>query len=573
MLLKSKKRSIAFMVFTLFFTSILSFAQGPLKTPGEQTRYSEYTQHQAIAYFLSSLDKISGNLEVRAVGKTLDREEYGSKDLLLCIITEEGISSPEDLNRSKPTFYIVGAKHGNEQSAKEASLMMIRDLAVGDLKPLLAHVNFLILPAANPFGNWFDMRRNEQDLDLNRDQVKLESPESEAINRVFRDWMPEATMDVHEKGDDYYQVSIGCVSNPNIHASLQEFSRNVLLADVNSRLKERNITFYEYLVTQRMGIDSSAGVDYSEEDRGEREFMMRYSTTDLNDGRNSPGIYESISFIQEGASRHDLETLEERTHYQYYGLRSMAESIGEHRKEILSLVRGLRKELLQKAGEYSKDDLVHLRMRYARNEKEPFLEIKQFAREERPILGLLKEDKKAGDPLTYGDVVPYSRPSDRKTEEVVVENWFPKVSPTKSVVRPLAYLVPSRYEDVIDTLIKHKIKVDVITEDCFLDTQVYTITDIVEAEYDYLAPQKISVEEREINCVAKKGDYYVSCVQEGANLIPCLLEPESQYGLIRYWKYHLVPDKGDVFPFYRVIKSQELPLVPFMPWKTNGDIP
>jgi len=567
MLLKLKKRSIAFMIFMLFFTLSLFFAEEPIKTPAEKAHYSEYTQHQAIAYFLSGLDKISGNLEVRAVGKTLGREEYSSKDLLLCIITEEGISSPRDLNRSKPTFYVVGAKHGNEQSAKEASLMLIRDLTVGELRPLLAEVNLLILPAANPYGNWFDMRRNEQDLDLNRDQVKLESPESEAINRVFREWMPEATMDVHEKGDDFYQVSIGCVSNPNINESLQEFSRNALLTEVNSKLKEKNITFHEYLITQRMGIDSSAGVDYSEEDRGEREFMMRYSTTDLNDGRNSPGIYESLSFIQEGASRHDLETLEERTHYQYYGLRFMAESIGEHGKEILSLVRGIRKELLRKAGKYSEDDLVHLRMKYVRDEKVPLITIKQFTRAERPILGLLKEDKKAGDPLTYGDVVPYSRPSDRKIEEVVVENWFPKVLPTKSVIRPLAYLIPSQYEDVIDTLIKHRIKVDVFTEDCFLDTQAYTVTDIVEAEYDYLAPQRISVEGKGINSVAKKGDFYVSCLQEGANLIPCLLEPESQYGLIRYWKYHLVPERGDVFPFYRVIKKQELPLVPFMPWK------
>ncbi len=567
MTLKFKKRSIAFVICVLFITVCLSFPEEIIRTPAEKAHYTEYTQHQAIFCFLSQLAEISGNLEIKVVGRTLAREEYSSKDLLLCIITEEGISSPEDLNRSKPTFYIVGAKHGNEQSAKEASLMLIRDLTVGGLQPLLEKVNFLILPAANPYGNWFDIRMNEQDLDLNRDQVKLESPESEAINSIFREWMPEATMDVHEKGDDFYQVSIGCVSNPNIHASLQEFSRNVLLLEVNRKLKDKNITFYEYLVTQRMGIDSSAGVNYSEDDRGKRVFMMRYSTTDLNDGRNSPGIYESLSFIQEGASRHDLETLEERTLYQYYGLRFLAESVGEHGEEIISLVRGLRGELLQKAGEYSEDDLVHLRMKYVRDEKEPFIKIKQFARAERPILGLLKEDKKAGDPLTYGDVIPYSRPTDRKIEEVVVENWFPKVSPTKSVIRPLAYLIPSQYEDVMDTLVRHGIKVDIFVEDCFLDTQVYTITEIVEAEYDYLPPQKISVEKKEMNTVAKQGDFYVTCTQEGAHLISCLLEPESQYGLIRYWKYHLVPDKGDVFPFFRVTKKQELPLVPYMPWK------
>ncbi|HZX10019.1 MAG TPA: M14 family zinc carboxypeptidase, partial [Acidobacteriota bacterium] len=468
------KQNICLLIvsFLIVFVS-LSLAEAPLKTPAENSNYSEYTQYQDIAYFLSRLGEISENLVVRVVGRTLPREEYSSKDLLLCIITKEGISCPEDLNRNKPTFYIVGAKHGNEQSAKEASLMLIRDLTVGELNPLLEEVNFLIFPAANPYGNWLDIRRNEQNLDLNRDQVKLESSETEAINQIFVDWMPEATMDVHEKGDDFYQVSIGCVSNPNIHKSILNFSRNVLLPEVEKNLKEKNITFHEYLITQRMGIDSSAGVDYSEEDRGKRVYMKRYSTIDLNDGRNSPGIYQTLSFIQEGASRHDLETLKQRTIYQYYGIRLMAESIGDHGKEIISLVRNFRQELVQKAGEYSEQDLVHLRMKYARDPDEPSIKIKQFVRTENRIVGFLKGDKKAGDPLTYEDIKPYPFPSDRKIEEVVEENWFPNVLPLVSVARPLAYYIPSKHKDVVQTLLKHGIKVDFFNQDCFVDSQVY----------------------------------------------------------------------------------------------------
>jgi len=561
-----KNLCLGIILFCFFFVSF-SLAETPIKTPAEKSNYSQYTQYQDIAYFLSRLNSISDNLVVKIVGRTLPREEYSSKDLLLCVITQEGVSCPEDLNRDKPTFYVVGAKHGNEQSAKEASLMLIRDLTVGELNFLLEEVNFLIFPAANPYGNWLDIRRNEQNLDLNRDQVKLESPESEAINQIFVDWIPEATMDVHEKGDDFYQVSIGCVSNPNIHKSLLDFSRKVLLSEVKKNLRDKKITFHEYLITQRMGIDSSAGVDYSEEERGKRVYMKRYSTTDLNDGRNSPGIYQTLSFIQEGASRHDLETLKQRTLYQYCGIRFMAESIGTHGQEIIALVRGLRDELIQKASRYSEQDLVHLRMKYARDPDEPSIKIKQFVRTENRIVGFLKGDKKAGDPLTYEDIKPYPFPSDRKIEEVVEENWFPNVLPLVSVARPLAYYIPSKHKDVVQTLLKHGIKVDFFIQDCFVDSQVYEVTKVIPAEYDYLAPQKISVTKKEINAVVKKGDFYISCAQSGADLIPCLLEPESQYGLIRYWKYDLVPEKGDVFPFYRIIKKQELPLVPYAPYK------
>jgi hypothetical protein len=69
------------------------------------------------------------------------------------------------------------------------------------MKPLLKRMNVLIIPQANPFGNAFDVSRNETGLDMNRDHVKLEAAGVDAIHRVFRAWMPEVTTDVHEKGD------------------------------------------------------------------------------------------------------------------------------------------------------------------------------------------------------------------------------------------------------------------------------------------------------------------------------------------------------------------------------------
>ena len=164
-----------------------------------------------------------------------------------------------------------------------------------------------------------------------------------AIHRVFREFRPEVTIDVHEKGDDYYRVSIGCVSNANIDARLQDFSRRVLLAEVEAALKMKAIAFHEYLVSEEMGLNTSAGAALRPEDLAGREEMKRYSTTDLNDGRNSLGIFETLSFIQEGASRHDIPTLGERTDRQYWGLRGLCEAAAGHAAEVLALVNGLRR--------------------------------------------------------------------------------------------------------------------------------------------------------------------------------------------------------------------------------------
>ncbi|MFW6137013.1 MAG: DUF2817 domain-containing protein, partial [Candidatus Aminicenantaceae bacterium] len=520
-----RKSLIVMAYFCLGFTVLVRFspAEEVIKTPGEEVNYVEYTQHEAAAKFLSRLENSSGHLKIKTAGRSLPAQEYGAKDIYLCIITEEGISRPEDLNRDKPTLYIVAAKHGNEQSAKEAALLLIRDLSAGELTPLLQEINVLVLPMVNPYGTRFNLRRNEQNLDLNRDQVKLESPESEIINRVFREWMPEATLDVHEKGDDYYQVSVGCVSNVNIHPSIQDFSRKVILAEIENKLREKDITFHEYLITQRMGIDSSAGADHSEEDRSRRETMKRYSTTDLNDGRNSPGIYETFSFIQEAASRHDLESLPERTRYQYFGIRYLAETVAEYGQDIMSSIRGLRKQLLEKAESHTPQDLVHLRMKYVRDDEEPALTIKKYERAESPIRGILTKDKKAGDTVAITDLQPYPHPSGYKVVEEVVENWFPRVVPVLSVVRPVAYIVPARHLDVIDTLVKHGIKVDFLKQDLNMEVEAYQVTDVIPAEYDYLAPEKIDVEKKSIQKVVRRGDFYISCAQPAAHLIPSLL--------------------------------------------------
>jgi hypothetical protein len=557
---------ICLVVTFLSASGLILRAAEVLKTPAEAAGYSQYSQHEHIARFLSELDYASPVMRVQVIGQTREVRAFPAKDLFLAVVNEGGVGSPEQLSRTRPTILIVASQHGNEQSAKEAALWFLRDLAVGELNPLLKKANFLVIPQSNPYGNQFDRRQNEDDLDLNRDHVKLESSEVRAIHRVFRAWMPEVTIDLHEKGDDYFRVSIGCVSNVNIDERLQEFSRNVILAEVKKSLEKKKITFFEYLVSQEMGLDSSAGVRYRPDELAGRDEMKRFSTTDLNDGRNSLGIYETLSFIQECASRHDLESLEQRTRWQYFGLRSFAEAIADHGDEAAALVRELRLGLVEKAETCSDTDSVHLRMEYARDEKQPTLTLQAFERSDSPVRGILKVDKKAGDPLMAGDISPYPYPSQYKVITEVVKNWFPDVESTLSVARPLGYIIPAKHQDVVENLLDHGLEVGLLTRDKILEVEAFVVGEIIPARYDYLPPEKITGEKKTLEYVAREGDFFISCSQPGANLIPCLLEPQSQYGLIRYRAFKLVPQAGDIYAFYRVVKPAALPLIPYCNW-------
>ncbi len=541
--------------------------QSLIKTPAEEANYLQYSQYESIARFLSGLDLASKEVSVSIVGRSLPTDAYGAKDIYLVLISRNGAATPEGLDRTKPTVLFTAAQHGNEQSAKEAVLQIIRDVAAGDLRPLLDKINVLAIPQTNPYGNFMNVRVNELDLDMNRDHVKLEAEGVRAIHRIFRAFRPEATIDVHEKGDDYYRVSIGCVSNVNIGKDLQDFSRGVLLAEVEKSLAKKRVAFHEYLVTEDLGVDTSSGAAYERGPAGPREEMKRFSTTDLNDGRNSLGIFESLSFIQEGASRHDLETLQARTAWQYQGLRAWLESVAAHAPEVLKMVRGDRARLLERAAARADSDPIHLRMTFARDPKVPQLLLKRFEAVESPIRGVLKADKKAGETLLADDIAPYPGPRNVKIVDEAVKNWFPSVEPTLSVVRPRGYIIPGGRLDIVETLLALGVEVGLVTKDGIVEAEAYEVTSVVPAKLDYLAPDKIDVAAKPVKTPLKKGDFYVDCLQPAANLVPCLLEPQSEFGLIRYWKFKLVPETGGVFEILRFAGTTTPSVIPYKPWR------
>ncbi|MCR4409779.1 MAG: M14 family zinc carboxypeptidase [Candidatus Saccharicenans sp.] len=552
------------LILAVWLLSSISLAAEVVKTPAEETRYTRYSQYEDVARFLSVLSARYPVLKVRIAGRTAEVENYPGRDLFLCVLIEEGVSEAAALNRNKPTVLFIASQHGNEQSAKEAALRLIRDLAAGDLRPLLKKLNVLVIPQANPYGNYFDVRQNETGLDLNRDHVKLEGESTRAIHRVFSLYQPEITMDVHEKGDDYYRVSVGCVSNLNIHQSLQDYSRNTILKEIEKKLDRKRITFHEYLVSDVLGMDTSSGARLAQE--GTRETMLRFSTTDLNDGRNSLGIYETLAFIQEGASRHDLASLEARTGWQYQGLRALLEVVAERPAEMLKLVRELRGSLLVRARLRASDDPVHLKMAYVRDPKQPQLTLKAFETTSSNIRGILKVDKKAGDYLLAQDISPYQGPSRLKVVERVEENWFPLVESRLTVRRPAGYIIPAERLDLAEVLVQHGLRVQMLEKAALVEVTGYKVTAVVPASADYLAPEKLEVQSEQLKMPFKRGDFYINCEQPGANLIPCLLEPQSDYGLIRYFRFKLVPDAGDYFAIYRVEVPAVLPLVNYKGW-------
>jgi hypothetical protein len=122
--------------------------------------------------------------------------------------------SPASVKASgKLRVHIQANVHAGEVEGKESSLILLREFALGQHKDWLQNMVFLITPDYNADGNEkFAMnnrgrqngpingqgtRANAQGLNINRDYMKLDTPEARAFVKLWNDYDPQVGFDLH----------------------------------------------------------------------------------------------------------------------------------------------------------------------------------------------------------------------------------------------------------------------------------------------------------------------------------------------------------------------------------------
>ena len=117
----------------------------------------------------------------------------------MLIFSNSGLSAPADLIRlNRPIVFLQGLQHGNEPAGGEVMLALAKDLANGPLKPLLDRITVIIMPRCNPDGAYYFTRTPARGIDVNRDHIKMDLPETVALHQAINDFQPEVFVDAHE---------------------------------------------------------------------------------------------------------------------------------------------------------------------------------------------------------------------------------------------------------------------------------------------------------------------------------------------------------------------------------------
>jgi hypothetical protein len=197
-------------------------ARHPAATPFERSEGKQGAEYQRCIAYVDSLSTRYPQLRYRKIGKTA-----GQRDLHLIALGQnpelllQGRRTPD-----RPLLLFQAGIHSGEIDGLDAGLIFIREMLSGRLRELQKQVDFLLVPALNRDGldrlssfsrinqngpekqGW---RSNALNQNLNRDYMKLDSPELQALIPLLHQLNPELYIDIHvTDGADYqYDITYG----------------------------------------------------------------------------------------------------------------------------------------------------------------------------------------------------------------------------------------------------------------------------------------------------------------------------------------------------------------------------
>ncbi len=230
-----------------------------LLTRAERTDFIETSRYADVMEMAERLAALSDRIHLTSFGYT---NEGRSLPLLVLGAPD---ASPEAVRATgKTRVYLQGNIHAGEVCGKEALLMLLRDYARGLYPSWTDDLVLLVAPIYNADGNervdlrnrprqhgplgGMGQRPNAQGLDLNRDHMKLDSPEARSVVGMMTAYDPHVAVDLHTTNGTRhaYHLTYSPPLHPNTPAGIDRLLRDEWLPAVTDRIREQHGWEYYY---------------------------------------------------------------------------------------------------------------------------------------------------------------------------------------------------------------------------------------------------------------------------------------------------------------------------------------
>ncbi len=242
----------------------------PLPTPAtraERTGYCETTPYEEAMAFLDTVKaNAAPNRIMRLTRLGLSPRGRPLMAVTACAMVTRGATTCDEYmlpSRRRPVVMLQANIHAGEVEGKEAVLALLRTV-VTDAKPnLLDSLTLVVIPMYNADGNEalgqqsrnrgaqlgpaiIGERANGAGLDLNRDYIKAEAPETRALLPLLTNGSIDVFVDLHTTDGSYHGYNL--TWSPSLHpgAPLAGFTSDTLLRGVRRRLLSKGVATYAY---------------------------------------------------------------------------------------------------------------------------------------------------------------------------------------------------------------------------------------------------------------------------------------------------------------------------------------
>jgi hypothetical protein len=491
----------------------------PWATPAEVAGFTQTPAYDETIAFLKRLAEAYPKF-VELI--TLPEKTDEGRAFIMAILSNDADRSIAGLKTSrKPLVYMQAGIHPGEANGKDAGLMLARDLAVNETQAtLLDSVNILFVPTVNIDG---DMQRgrfgrinqngpdetgwrvNSRNLNLNRDFTKLDSPEIRNVAWVLQNYDPHFFIDSHSTDGLNYQYDVTyCHNGEGWSTGANGWIERLMMPYVDDVLKS-----YGHIPNLCISMNDSEDISkgyypyYSDLAR----FSVQYA-----DARGIPGILVEL---------HALKPYRQQVLGNYVLYKAILECVAAHGEKLKALVASDR---------LARPEKVTLTWKEAQGEPQ-YVEFKgvKFHRTHSDV---------TGDEI----VLWTNEPCDYRVPVT------PRITPDRIVDRPIQYVVPVQWHDVISRLEAHGIDMRRLDAPTAIDVTMYRLKGISVGnafEPDRESADKIpSYEGRMLingEAIAERrtvtylpGSVVVDTNQRLGLLAMILLEPDSPDSFLRW---------------------------------------
>lgn len=247
----------------------------PWPTPAEAAHFESTPSLDETLAFLAEVARRLPEARVGDFGRSA-----AGRPLPLVVVDRDRAFDPTAARAAgRPILLIQSGIHAGEIDGKDATLMLLRDLALGRRRELLDAALLLFAPIYNADGHervspfnrpnqngpvaGMGFRTTADGHDLNRDWLKVEAPEARAMLELVEAWNPDLHVDVHvTNGVDHDWVLTWLRSEPEQLAAPLEAWLGASLPRVLA-------------ATERAGHRCGPYVELLESDRPEAGFATR----------------------------------------------------------------------------------------------------------------------------------------------------------------------------------------------------------------------------------------------------------------------------------------------------------